>query len=113
MTNRRPKGAPTLHERLTHLFYLLWRRNEKMNHKLDRKFNKMTAATDRLTTEVAETRTAVLAKLAQMQEQIDILTANPGDEAAVTAAADALDALQTELVGAAEQLPEGPADPNA
>lgn len=70
----------------------------------------MTAATDRLTQEVAETRTAVMDKLAKMQEQIDILTANPGDEAAVTAAADALDALQTELVGAVEQLPEAPAE---
>lgn len=72
----------------------------------------MTSATERLTTEVAETRTAVLAKLAKMQEQIDILTNNPADEAAVTAAADALDALQTELVGAVEELP-APADPNA
>lgn len=73
----------------------------------------MTAATDRLTTEVAETRTAVLAKLAKMQEQIDILTNNPADEAAVTAAADALDQLQTELVGAVEELPAPEPDPNA
>lgn len=75
----------------------------------------MSAATDKLTQEVAETRAAISAKLARMQKQIDILLANPGDEAAVLAAAQELDGIQTELNADAEELPapaEEP-DPNA
>lgn len=113
MNKRRPKGAPTLHERLTHLFLLLWRRNEKLNDKLDRKFRKMTAATDKLLLEVQETREAITAKLARMQAQIDILLANPGDEAAVLDAANKLNDIQTELNSDAETLPAPEPDPNA
>lgn len=65
----------------------------------------MTEATDRLTREVAETKEAIMAKLADMQAQIDILKANPGDESAVIAAADALDQIQTDLAAAAEPTP--------
>lgn len=101
MNHERRSRKPTLHDRLDHLFYLLWRRHEQIK----KGFRHMTDATDRLTREVAETKAAILAKLAEMQKVIDDLKANPADEAAVIAAADALDQLQTDLTAAVDTPP--------
>lgn len=72
------------------------------------KVTKMSEASDNLSREVAETREAVNAltgryqtKINDMQVEIDSLNAalEAGDTTAAQAAADALDALQTEMAG--------------
>lgn len=104
--DRRPR-KPTLHERLDRLFYLSWKRNEKLKERLR---NIMSAYTD-LTREVEETRTVIMAKLAEMQAEIDIIKADPADVAAVTAAAAALDQLQSDITGAVPPPAEPPVEP--
>lgn len=54
MNKRRPH---TLHERLDHLFFLLWRRNEKLN----RKIGKLMSILDDIKTINAETKEKVIA----------------------------------------------------
>lgn len=97
----------TLHERLDHLFRLSWKRYEKTKERL----KKIMSAYTELTREVAETREVVMAKLAEMQAQIDIIKADPADVAAVTAAAAALDQLQTDITGAVPPPVEPPVEP--
>lgn len=84
---------------------------------IERRLKTMDDATNRLTTEVQETKDAfealkgrVAAQAAAMQEQIDALKAAAanGDQDAINAAADALDALQTEIAATAQ--PAAPVD---
>lgn len=73
----------------------------------------MSKATDDLTREVQETKDAVMGKLAEMQEQIDILLENPGDESAVIAAAEALNQLQSDIATKVDApAPADPVDPS-
>lgn len=101
----------TLDSRIDLLFYILMKRQEY----LERRMDEMTKATEDLTREVQETRDAVLAKVAEMQKHIDDLLANPADESAVIAAAEALNELQGELAAKVEAPAEPAAstDPNA
>lgn len=83
---------------------------------INRTLKKMTDADERLAQEVGETRTAFVALVARfqakteaMQTQIDTLKAAlaAGDTTAANAAADALDALQTDMAAvAADPAPE-------
>lgn len=88
--------------------------------KLIGKVDKMSAASEKLAREVAETRDAVNAltgryqsKIDAMQVEIDALKAAlaDGDTAAANAAADNLDALQTEMAALGNAPVEPPAEP--
>jgi hypothetical protein len=79
-------------------------------HQLHEDVKKMNDATDRLTREVAETRQAVTdltgryqSKIDELQTHVDALQAaiDAEDPAAIQAAADNLDALQTEMAALA------------
>lgn len=83
----------TLHERLDHLFYLMWKRDERINRRLR---NIMTQAED-LTREIQETRDAVGAVAVKMQELLDIIAQNPNNSQAVADAITALNEIQTQL----------------
>jgi hypothetical protein len=97
-------------EVLTHLHQHQLAQGEALAH-IERRIKKLSKATDDLTREVQETREAVLAKVAAMQAKIDEILANPGDETAVIAAAEALNTLQGEITEVVQ--PADPVDPNA
>lgn len=63
------------------------------------------SAIEDLTREVEETKTAVLAALAEMQRRIDEIIANPADTAAVADAAAKLDELQTQITAILNPAP--------
>lgn len=95
MHKRRPR-KPTLHDKFDHLFFLLWKRDERINRKL----NKMANELDRIESEVSEmgsavdSATALLAKLAQL------IRDNAGDPARLKKIADDLDSKGTALAEA-------------
>jgi len=64
----------------------------------------MTAFED-LTREVQEMEEKINEALVKIQEFIDQILANPADVAAVTAAAQRLDELQTQITNALAQIP--------
>lgn len=73
------------------------------------RLNTIMTAFDDLTREVNEMGEKVTEALAKMQELIDEISANPGNVAAVTAAAAQLDALQTKITEAlAAAVPPAP-----
>lgn len=86
-----------IQEELRHQHWLL--------HKILERMDQIMSAYTDLTREVAETREVIMAKLAEMQAEIDIIKADPADVAAVTAAAAALDQLQTDITGAVPPPP--------
>lgn len=89
---------------------------------IQKDIRKMTEASDRLAQEVAETRQAVTdltgryqTKIDAMQVEIDKLKAalEEDDTEAALAAADALDALQTEMAQLGQDPPAEPEVPEA
>lgn len=73
----------------------------------------LTAALDRITAEVAETRGAVQSFIVFAAGIAEQLRQNAHDEAAINALADDLDAGQAEIAAAMIAEPATPADPPA
>jgi Na+/phosphate symporter len=73
------------------------------------RINHIMTAFEDLTREVQEMEEKINEALVKIQEFIDQILANPADVAAVTAAAQRLDELQTQITNALAQIP--PATP--
>jgi len=84
--------------------HLLGHMHEHQLQILERINHIMTAFED-LTREVQEMEEKINEALVKIQEFIDQILANPADVAAVTAAAQRLDELQTQITNALAQIP--------
>jgi len=73
------------------------------------RINHIMTAFEDLTREVQEMEEKINEALVKIQDFIDQILANPADVAAVTAAAQRLDELQTQITNALAQIP--PATP--
>lgn len=128
MNHSRRSRKPTLHDRLDHLFYLSWKRHEKLKErlrnimttvaevsaKLDAAMAKLTANTDALkgiSDYIAAVRVELAAVKKQLQDLIDAGN-NPPELTEVVAKLDALDAgLDAQAVKQAA-VTGTPDDPN-
>lgn len=110
MNHSRRSRKPTLHDRLDHLFLLSWKRHEKLKQILEHHHEllhdikegniTMSAELDRLTTEVAETKTAVASVLALVEGLAQQIRDNATDPVALNKLADDLDAAQQDIAAA-------------
>lgn len=85
-----------LHERLDHLFFLSWKRYERIKERL----SKMAGELARVQQEVTEISGSVDSAVALLQKLAQLIRDNAGDPAALNKIADDLDAKGTQLAEA-------------